>query len=131
AAAIADAPVGGEVWDSLSFEGTAAYAESADRLTEVLTGPIPDRIEVYGYGRFGIETVLSMHIVDFVVHGWDVARSIGSDRVPDDELAGLAYEIMKRFPTDRPNKAFGLMVPIADDAPVVDRLMAYVGRDPS
>ena len=133
AAAVLGRPVGGEVWDSIALEESdiqSAYAASAEGLTEAFAGDIPQKITIHGYGAFGVSTVLGMHIVDFVVHGWDVAVSIGLDRMPDDELADAAYQIMLQFPTDRPNKAFDVMVPVPDDAPIGDRLMAYVGRDP-
>ncbi len=127
-----DAPVGGEVWDLLDFDGEAraAYDSSAAALNAAFAGPLPQKLEVYGYGAFPIATVLGMHIVDFVVHGWDVARAIGSDQSPEESLTEAAYQIMLQFPTGRPSKAFDVMLPVPDDAPVVDRLMAYVGRDP-
>jgi uncharacterized protein (TIGR03086 family) len=134
AAAVRGTPVGGEVWDSLALDESdiaGAYAASADSLTSAEAWPHPDKIEVYGFGAFGLSTVLGMHIVDFVVHGWDVARSIGSDRMPDDDLSEVAYGFMQRSPRQRPNRAFDVIVPIADDAPIGDKLMAFLGRDPN
>src|SRR5215471_17998535 len=89
AAAAAGAPVGGEVWDRLTFEGEPldAYQESAEAVSAAFEGADPDgRIEVFGFGRPSLATALGMHIVDFVTHGWDVARSIGWTGEYDPEL---------------------------------------------
>jgi uncharacterized protein (TIGR03086 family) len=125
-------PRGADLWDRLDFDGepAEAYDSSAAALTAAFAGPLPERIEVYGYGTLPVPTVLGMHIVDFVVHGWDVARSIGSTQMPAEALSDAAYQIMLRFPKDRPSKAFDAVVPVPADAPVGDQLMGYVGRDP-
>jgi uncharacterized protein (TIGR03086 family) len=133
AAGLRRTPVGAEVWDSLALPDDfhAAYAASAAELTSAFEAPGgPEEIEVFGFGMKKIPSVLGMHIIDFVVHGWDVARSIGSPVMPADDLSAAAYEIMLEFPGKRPNKAFGVIVPVPDDAPVGDRLMGFVGRDP-
>ena len=58
-----------------------AYRSSAPGVIEAFAQPrLPEKIEVYGYGTLPMRTVLGMHIVDYVVHGWDVARAIGSPR---------------------------------------------------
>ncbi len=133
AAGLRGAPVGGEVWDSLELpdDFQTAYRAAADDLNDAFAAPeLPETIDVFGYGDKLIPIVLGMHIIDFAVHGWDVARSIGSPRVPDDELADAAYQLMLGFPGKRPSKAFGLIVPVPDEAPISDQLMGHVGRDP-
>ena len=47
--------------------------------------------------------VLGFHIVDTVVHGWDVAHSLGRDYRPDDELVNLALAVAEQVP-DGPNR---------------------------
>ena len=37
-----------------------------------------DRLAVYGYGTFPATVALNMHAVDFLGHGWDVARAVRS-----------------------------------------------------
>ncbi len=137
-AALTGAPVGGEVWDRTDFgphtgaEFHAAYEAAATAVNAAFgQAGLPDKAEVYGFGTLGINTVLGMHIVDYVVHGWDVAKAIGSPTRPDDELAEAAYAIMRQFPVGkRPSVAFDVMVEPAPDASAMDRLVAYVGRDP-
>jgi len=133
AAAANGTPVGGEVWDRLDIQGDfiSEYAISAADVTAAFSGELPERVEVYGFGTFGVRSALRMHIVDFVVHGWDVARSIGLSRNPQDDLAAAAYEIMQGLPSRRPNKAFGLIIDVPETAPITDRLMAHLGRSPT
>jgi uncharacterized protein (TIGR03086 family) len=133
AAGLRSAPVGAEVWDGLALPERFhdAYATSAAELTAAFESPErPEEIDVFGFGVKPMRSVLGMHIVDYVVHGWDVARSIGSPLEPDEDLAAAAFEIMGEFPGKRPNKAFGLVVPVPDDAPSIDRLVGLVGRNP-
>lgn len=132
AAAANGTPVGGEVWDRLDITDPAAeYNESAAAVSAAFGSPSADPVEVYGYGTLPVSIAINMHIVDFVVHGWDVARSIGWEWDYDEELVDIAYRTMLRFPNPgRPSKAFDVIVPVPDEAPVTDRLMGYVGRDP-
>jgi uncharacterized protein (TIGR03086 family) len=84
-------------------------------------------------GVFGVlpgSVAVSMHFIDTVVHGWDVAKTIGVQYAPDEHLAATALKAMKRFPANRPTPAFDVQVTIADDASELDKLVAYVGRDP-
>ncbi|NUS56964.1 MAG: TIGR03086 family protein [Streptomycetaceae bacterium] len=132
AAAASGHPVGGEIWDLVTAETLPAYAESAALVTAAWESPdLPEKMEVFGFGTVPARTALSMHIVDFTIHGWDVGVSIGVPVAADADLVRDAYAIMREFPVNRPNKAFGLMFPVPDDAPEFDRFLGYVGRDPS
>ena len=134
AAAAAGKPVGAEVWDRLSYDGEPfeAFQESAEAVSAAFEGAdAAERLEVFGFGKLPLSTSLGMHIVDFVAHGWDVARSIGWAGEFDPELVAAADEIMRAFPdSPRPNAAFGVKVPVADDASRLDKLMGFLGRDP-
>jgi uncharacterized protein (TIGR03086 family) len=84
-------------------------------------------------GAFGVvsgATAIAMHLVDTVVHGWDVAKTIGVPYSPDERLAGTALQIMRRFPADRPTIAFDVQVEPPAGASELDKLVAYVGRRP-
>jgi len=133
AAAADGAPVGGEVWDSVEAPDDvfSGYLESAAAVSAAFTRAEPDvPVPVFGYGTFALATALRMHIVDFVIHGWDVARAIGWRWRYDPELVEVAYPIMLGFQGPRPNKAFGMIHEVPADASSTDRLMGFVGRDP-
>ncbi len=134
ALAAAGHPPGAEVWDAGSpgDDPHRAYQDAAARVLAAFAADdfLDRQVEVYGYGTFAAPVVLGMHFVDFLVHGWDVAKSIGAPDQLDPELSEAALEIALRWPYDRPDKAFGERVELPDDASASDRLVAYLGRSP-
>ncbi len=68
---------------------------------------------------------------ELVVHGWDVARASGQDYdVSDEELQAL-FGFVSQFADDPGDGLFGPPVEVADDAPLLDRVIGLTGRDPS
>lgn len=129
--AAAGEPADGSVWDSLS-EPPSAFPASCAAVSEAFAACTLDRLDVYAYGQLSLSTALRMHIVDYVIHGWDVATSLGAPFEVSPDLAAAAYEIMLAFPDGpRPNKAFGVKVPVPPTATVMDKFLGYVGRDPA
>jgi uncharacterized protein (TIGR03086 family) len=123
------------VWEDaeLGTDPSDAFRESAARVAEAFADPAlaGRRLDVYGYGTFSVPVALGMHLVDYLTHAWDVARAMGVAVDIDDELCDRALAIARRWPTDRPNTAFGVMVAVPDDGPAIDRLAGYLGRSPS
>lgn len=80
---------------------------------------------------------------DMVMHGWDLARATGQDDAmdPDDvqrlweSTSAIPAEVMERYRTPGafgPGiEVFGPEVVVAPDAPLQDRLLGLIGRDPS
>lgn len=67
---------------------------------------------------------------ELVVHGWDLAVATGQAYgVPEDEVA-VATEFVSQFHAPRDGSLFGPIVSVADDAPPLDRLLGFAGRDP-
>jgi len=121
-------------WNSgrIGPDPVADYERGA---TAYLDAFVPDSVlrRQVRIGPFGIvsgSTAVAMHFVDTVAHGWDVARTLDAPYAPDEELAGAALQVMKRFPSDRPTAAFDVQVPITGYASELDKFLAYVGRDP-
>jgi len=72
-------------------------------------------------------------IAELAMHDWDLARATGQPAELDPALAEHALPLVPRHAAARvpgPDKAFGVEVPVADDAPVYDRLAGWFGRDP-
>jgi uncharacterized protein (TIGR03086 family) len=79
---------------------------------------------------------------DLVLHGWDLARATGQDEtIPAADVERLwaaatavPAEVMERFRTPGafgPGvEVYGPEVAVPEDAPLQDRLLGYVGRDP-
>src|SRR5436190_6987076 len=75
---------------------------------------------------------LGIAFVDQLVHGWDLAEATGQDTTMPAELAEPAFSMLDgRLTDERRGDAFKPAVPVADDASPHDRLLAYVGREPS
>lgn len=87
-------------------------------------------------GMFGItrfdEAVDRFASLDLVVHGWDLARSLGLDeRLPDDEVTRLLQVDVPRFgDTLRTPGVCGPAIELASGASDQDRLLALLGRRP-
>lgn len=78
---------------------------------------------------------IGFHFVDYVVHGWDVARTIGSSfDLPADVLAAvlpiaLAVPDAEAFRT-ADGAAFGPATMATDEASDLNRIVSYLGRSP-
>ena len=77
--------------------------------------------------------VFTMTLMEYLTHGWDLAVATGQ-RVPFTETE--AETTLRRADGMLPSEyrgagmPFGDVVPVPDDAPAVDRLVGYMGRDP-
>ena len=77
------------------------------------------------------EVMGSVALAEVLIHGWDVARAIDLpyDSDPATTQACLAH--LAQFDAAGTEGMFGPAVPIADDAPDLDRVIAMSGRDPA
>jgi uncharacterized protein (TIGR03086 family) len=77
---------------------------------------------------------IAMHFVDYAVHGWDVARSLGRPFDLDDEVAAAALSVARIVPDDETRTAvgapFGPAAHAGDGATDLDLLIAHLGRSP-
>jgi uncharacterized protein (TIGR03086 family) len=85
--------------------------------------------------EFPAPQAIGFHFIDYVVHGWDVARALGQPYELDADLVQAAVPVAEAVPEGerrlRPGAAFrpGLAAP--DDASPMDRILAMLGRDPA
>jgi uncharacterized protein (TIGR03086 family) len=73
----------------------------------------------------------SVALAEVVIHGWDVARSIGQPYGGDPATVQACLAHLAQFDTAGTEGMFGPAVKIADDAPALDRVIALSGRDPA
>jgi uncharacterized protein (TIGR03086 family) len=82
-----------------------AWEDSAERVHTAFRAAAPDwpvRLVEFGPdARFPAATALGFHLLDTVVHTWDIATSLGLPFRPDDELLAVVAEDAKRVPTSR------------------------------
>jgi uncharacterized protein (TIGR03086 family) len=77
---------------------------------------------------------MSFHLVDYVVHSWDLARSIGIRPELDQPALEAAWQVAQLVPDssrDRPGSPFGPRVAVPPDAPLLDRILGDLGRNPA
>ena len=72
-------------------------------------------------------------VLELFVHGWDVARALDRPFEPSEQLVHFADGVVHRVVTDeaRSTGRFDPAVVVAPDAPAIDRVVAWTGRDPS
>ncbi|MCU1542980.1 MAG: hypothetical protein JWM50_845 [Microbacteriaceae bacterium] len=75
---------------------------------------------------------LREQVADVTIHSWDLARAIGADETLDDELVRAVWTVFEpQRDTLEASGLFASPVPVDDDAPLLSRLLAVTGRDPS
>lgn len=118
----------------------AEYTAAADRVLRAFAiEGVADRDfvlpEIDPAAKFPAALAISFHFIDYVVHGWDVARSLGLDYQLEPDLLGVALAVAQAVPDDdqtrrRPGAAFAPRVPAPAGASPLDQIMALLGRPP-
>ncbi len=84
---------------------------------------------------FPAPAAIGFHFLDYVVHGWDVARTIGVPARFDPDLIEAALAIARQVPggayRERAGAQFKQVIEVGEDAPPQDKLVAILGRSPS
>jgi len=126
------APGGLPGTDLADPDPAAAYAEaSAAALTAASVGDTLTRVHPTPLGDMPGPALAGFTTLDIAVHGWDLARATGQRAALDDTLAAhvLAFAEQAITPGSRAPR-IGPAVPVAADAPLTDRLAAFLGRQP-
>lgn len=92
-----------------------------ERALTLMSGPIPGQM------------VAGMMLMEYVGHGWDLAVATGQAVPFTDAEAEAALAAGRPMLTEQfrgPDKSFGPEVPVPPDAPAVERLVGFLGRDP-
>ena len=116
----ADDPVG--AW---RHHADAVQALLADRGEEEFTHP---HVGTHPLAR----AVDRFYVSDVSLHSWDLARAGGQvARLDQDFAAEMLAGMAQMEDVLRGSGQYGPAVTVAPDAPVVDRLMGFIGRDPA
>jgi uncharacterized protein (TIGR03086 family) len=119
-------------------EPAAEYTAAADRVIAAFAAHLPDRgfwlPEISAGGPIPAAMAISMHLVDYVVHAWDVAATVGADLEFDDDLTSAALAVAEQVPDDESREAEGAAfkpaLPVPPGSSTLDRLLLLLGRDP-
>lgn len=72
------------------------------------------------------------YTADVFMHSWDLARATGQDITLDEDFAAALLGGMRQMEDVlRGSGQYGPPVPVAAEAPVVDQLVGFIGRDPA
>jgi uncharacterized protein (TIGR03086 family) len=115
------------------------YAEAAE---QVITAFAAEGVLDRGFALPEISTgqlfpgriAIGFHFIDYVVHGWDVATSLGIPFELPGEVLDAALPRAEAVPGGArrtvPGAAFAPALPVTDDAGTLDRILALLGRSP-
>jgi uncharacterized protein (TIGR03086 family) len=129
-------PADPDVWTgrTLGADVVGEYLKSAERVHAAFAAPdVLDRMfDVHGFGTYRASVAIGMHFVDYLTHGWDVARAIGDPIELDADLCDDVLTMGKRWPQGSwgPGAPFAEQVPVPADASAQDRMLGFLGRSP-
>jgi uncharacterized protein (TIGR03086 family) len=85
------------------------------------------------WGEFPALFALQFPAMDMLVHGWDLARAVGQQHQWEDEMVldNLTFAQSTLASAEIRAGFYDPPVDVADDAPAVDRLVAFLGRHPT
>ena len=126
------APGGLPGTDLADEDPAAAYAEaSAAALAAAAAGDTLTRMHTTPLGVMPGPALAGFTTLDILVHGWDLAKATGQPADLDDALVAhaLAFAQQAITPGTRAPR-IGPALPVAADAPLTNRLVAFLGRHP-
>ncbi|MEU8955221.1 TIGR03086 family metal-binding protein [Streptomyces sp. NPDC048518] len=85
-------------------------------------------------GSFSGRTAVGFHLLDYVVHAWDVAVTLDVPVAFPDEVVAAALAVARRVPATAelrgPGAAFAPALPAPPDAGALDQVLTHLGRSP-
>ncbi|HEY1644250.1 MAG TPA: TIGR03086 family metal-binding protein [Streptosporangiaceae bacterium] len=118
----------------------AAYDEAARYVLDCFADPATLRRSFVLHDinpalAFPADEAISFHFVDYVVHGWDVARALDVPFEVSDEVAEAALLVARRVPDGprrlSPDAQFRPGVPVAAGSSAIEETVAALGRPPA
>ena len=85
------------------------------------------------WGEFPAPFALQFPALDMLVHGWDLAQATGQQHEWEDELVLETLSFAQSTLVSPEIRAgfYGPAIDLSDDAPAIDRLVAFLGRHPA
>lgn len=129
-----------EVWqgNTIGNDVVAEYAKSSQRVQAAFAAPdvLSRTFDVHGFGTYPAATAIGMHFIDYLAHGWDVAKAIGEEPELDEDLCEAVLAMGRRWPQGAPTiwgpgAPFGHQVAIPPEASPQNRMLGFLGRTPT
>lgn len=123
----------------LGDDPVKAYTESAEHVLDAFAQPgVAER--TFPLSEFGPDAAfpgaqaISFHFIDYVVHSWDVAKSLGTTVSFTPEVLEAAHTVAQIVPAGdvrrTPGAAFAVDIPWTGNNPL-ETIVAYLGRNPT
>ncbi|WP_006245165.1 TIGR03086 family metal-binding protein [Mycolicibacterium tusciae] len=128
------------VADAVASDPAGTYSAAADDVLDAFEadGVLDATFALPEFGpdaTFPGAMAIGFHFVDYVVHGWDVARSIGAAFEPPHDVIEAVLPIAFAVPDGEfrteEGSPFRRAVAVDDDARSMDRILAHLGRSPA
>ncbi|GED97079.1 TIGR03086 family metal-binding protein [Gordonia crocea] len=118
--AVADDPAGAWNHHTEQVQGLLDGPDATSEFSHPMAGSMPLAAAIDNF-----------YTADVFMHTWDLARASGQNVALDEEFCATLLEGMAQMEEVlRSSGQYGPAVPVSDDAPVQDRLVAFIGRDP-
>ncbi|MET9263095.1 TIGR03086 family metal-binding protein [Amycolatopsis sp. NPDC004079] len=120
--------------DALGDDPVAAYRDAVAGLLAAFRQPgVLERTFEVPAGTVPGIAALRLRIVEELVHGWDLARATGQEPKFEDALVEreIAFSAARLADLPAERSPFAAPVPVAEDAPPLDRLVGLLGRSPN
>jgi uncharacterized protein (TIGR03086 family) len=128
------------VVDAVSRDPSGTYVAAATDVLEAFAADdaltVQFELPEFGPGAtFPGEMAIGFHLVDYVVHGWDVARTVGASFELPGDVTAAALPVALAVPDGEFRAAAGApfqpAVGGAESAAVLDRILLHLGRSPA
>ena len=118
--------------DHLGNDPLTAFRHASERLREAFARPgVLESVYTAPFGTGPGADLARVRIVENLTHGWDLAHATAQSAAFPEDVAERALAAARRQLTARSAgraAPFGPEVPVADDAPAIDRLAGFLGR---
>lgn len=114
---------------------SAASAVAAIGAANVASWARPGGLEgerVYPFGSYPAPMGLVINVGEVALHAWDIAKATGQPARIDADVAQLVLDFYQHAPMDdlRAHGVYGPEIPVDASAPVADRLLGFMSRQP-
>jgi uncharacterized protein (TIGR03086 family) len=118
---------------AVADDPVAAWSHHAAAVQELLESPRADEDFTHPHAGTRVlkDVVNDFYVTDVFLHTWDLARATAQDDTLDADFCEMLLTGM--VPMEdllRGSGQYGPAVAVPDDAPVQDRLIGFIGRDP-
>jgi uncharacterized protein (TIGR03086 family) len=127
------------VADAVAADPAGAYAKAAAEVLDAFSadGVLDATFALPEFGpgaAFPGAMAIGFHFVDYVVHGWDVARTINAPFELPTEVVGAVLPLALAVPDGEFREAegspFARAISSTDTASDLDRILLHLGRSP-